>query len=125
MADLEDVSRIALALPSTTQTGSSWAVGDKGFAWTYMERVVEKQPRVERTDVLAVRVANQEEKEMLLASDPEKFFTTPHYNGYPAILVRLPNIDNDELAELLTDAWRSRAPRRMLAEFDAKAKAES
>jgi hypothetical protein len=121
MADLEDVARIANALPATTQSGSSWAVEGKGFAWSYREKVAEKQPRVERPDVLAVRVANRDEKEVLLAAEPEKFFTTPHYNGFPAVLVRLPAVDGDELADLLTGAWRSCAPRKMRAEFDAKA----
>ena len=55
---------------------------------------------------------------MLLKSDPEKFFTEPHYNGFPAILVRLPAIDVDELAELLTDAWRCQAPRALVKEFE-------
>ena len=67
---------------------------------------------------VVVRVANQSEKEMLLKSDPEKFFTEPHYNGFPAILVRLPAIDVDELAELLTDAWRCQAPRALVREFE-------
>ncbi len=122
MADLEDVARIALALPATTQSGSSFEVGGKGFAWSYREKVAEKQPRIERPDVLAVRVATLEDKDILLAANPETFFTTPHYNGYPAILVRLPVIETDELAELLTEAWRTRAPRNMLAEFDARRK---
>ena len=66
-----------------------------------------------------MRVSGEEEKQVLIAADPEKFFTEPHYNGYPAVLVRLDAIDNDELAELLTDAWRCAAPRRLVAEFDA------
>ena len=67
-----------------------------------------------------MRVADEEEKLVLIASDPEKFFTEPHYNNFPAVLVRLDAIDGDELAELLTDAWRNAAPRRLVAEFDAK-----
>ena len=62
--------------------------------------------------MFAVRVSGEEEKAVLIAADPEKFFTEPHYNGYPAVLVRLEAIDEDELTELLTDAWRLRAPRR-------------
>ena len=61
---------------------------------------------VEQLDVFAVRVADEEEKQVLIASDPEKFFTEPHYNGFPAVLIRLAAIENDELAELITDAWR-------------------
>ena len=55
---------------------------------------------------------------MLLAADPDKFFTEPHYNGFPAVLVRLPAIDGDELEELIIDAWRCLAPQKLLAEFD-------
>lgn len=72
-----------------------------------------------RPDVLAVRVDGQGQKQMLLESDPATFFTTDHYNGYPAVLVRLPEVDNTELAELLTDAWRVQAPRALVKQFDA------
>ena len=68
-------------------------------------------------EVLAVRVASLAEKEELLAADPEKFFTEPHYNGFPAVLVRLPAIDVGELAELIVDAWRCQAPRALAAEL--------
>lgn len=122
MTDLEDVSRIALALPETSQNGSSWSVGEKGFAWSYRERVAPKQPKVERPDILAVRVANLEEKDLRIASEPEKFFTEPHYNGFPAVLARLPMLDPDELTELLTEAWRVCAPRKLVKAFDAKEK---
>jgi hypothetical protein len=124
MADQDDVRRIALSLPETSEGDDRFAFSvrngakDKGFAWNWMERVEPKRPKVPRDDVLAVRVANQAEKEMLLKSDPETFFTEPHYNGYPAILVRLPAIDVVELAELLTDAWRCQAPRALVKEFE-------
>jgi hypothetical protein len=72
--------------------------------------VTQGQPRVPRQNVLAVRVAGQAEKEMLLASDPDKFFTEPHYDGFPAVLIRLPAVQADELRELITDAWRCQAP---------------
>ena len=91
----------------------------KGFAWVWMERTAPKKPKVPRPDVIALRVANEAEKEILLASDEEKFFTEPHYNGFPAILVRLPAIDADELAEMITDAWRCQAPRSLVEDFDA------
>lgn len=64
-----------------------------------------------------MRVANLAEKEELLVADPAKFFTEPHYNGFPAVLVRLPAIDAGELAELITDAWRCQAPRALSAEL--------
>lgn len=81
-----------------------------------MERVEPKKPRVPCLEALAVRVANAQEKEILLASDDRKFFTEPHYNGYPAVLVRLSEVDVDELRELLTDAWRTRASKKLLKE---------
>jgi hypothetical protein len=117
-----DVHRIALALPHARQDGSKiryLVEGGKAFAWTWKKRVQEKRARVEQLDVFAVRVAGEEEKHVLIASDPGKFFTEPHYNGYPAVLVRLDAVDSDELTELLTDAWRNAAPRRLVAEFDA------
>jgi hypothetical protein len=121
MPDAGDVHRIALSLPHAIQDGSKHRYlvdGGKAFSWTWKKRVQEKRARVEQLDVFAVRVADEEEKQVLIASDPEKFFTEPHYNGYPAVLVRLDAIDSDELTELLTDAWRNAAPRRMVAEFD-------
>jgi hypothetical protein len=124
MADLEDVRRLALALPevitddeqltfSVTVKGKS-----KGFAWPWNERVEPKKPKVRNLDVYAVRVANGTEKEMLLDSDPAKFFTEDHYNGFPAVLVRIAALDVDELEELLTDAWRCMAPKTLVKEFD-------
>jgi hypothetical protein len=123
MTDADDVRRIALSLPGAEQDGEKirFMVDGKAFAWTWKKRVEAKRARVEQLDVFAVRVANEEEKQVLIASDPEKFFTEPHYNGYPAVLVRLDAIDGDELAELITDAWRIRAPRRLVAELDAGA----
>jgi len=120
MADAEDVQRIALSLPETTEGDASFEVGEKGFAWFYREKVEGVKGRVVRPDVLAVRVSGADEKEALLAADPAKFFTTPHYNGSPAVLVRLGAIDAEELRELLSDAWRTRAPRKLRAEFDAR-----
>ena len=125
MADADDVRRIALLLPATIQNGSAFEVSKKGFAWFYQEKVEGVRGRVERRDVLAVRVANLDEKEALLAADPEKFFTTAHYNNYPALLIRLPAIGADELAELLSDAWRTRAPRKLMTQIDADAGEQS
>jgi hypothetical protein len=121
MVDLEEVQRMALALPETTagfsDTGQFFAeVGGKGFAWTWMERIAPKKPRVPCLESLAVRVANLEEKEMLLAVNDRAFFTEPHYNGFPAILVRLAEVDPSELRDLLTDAWRTKAPKRLVKE---------
>jgi hypothetical protein len=118
----DDVRRIALALPGATEDESKlrFAVGGKNFAWVWLERVAGQRGRVPQPEVFAVRVADEEEKQVLIASDPDKFFTEPHYNNYPAVLIRLAAIENDELAELVTDAWRIRAPRKLQAELDAK-----
>ena len=121
MADAGDVHRIALALPGVTQRDrepGSFRVDDKMFAWTWLERVDPRKARVPQPGVLVVRVQNELEKQALLSVDAEKFFTEPHYHGYPAVLVRLANVDTDELTDLLTAAWRTKAPRKLLAELD-------
>jgi hypothetical protein len=124
VADQEDVRRIALTLPETTEGEDHFAFSvrtrskPKGFVWAWNERIAPKKPRVPRTDVVAIRVASTLDKEALLALDGKKFFTEPHYNGFPAILVRLPLIDVDELEELLVEAWRCQAPRALVAEWE-------
>jgi hypothetical protein len=124
MADQADVRRIALALPGARDEKDRFAfsVEDKGkqkrFAWAWNERVEPKKPRVPRADVLAVRVRDQAEKAALLAGDPERFFTEPHYDGFPAVLVRLPKVNLAQLRKLLFDAWQCQAPRQ-LPEKDA------
>ena len=126
MADQDDVRRIALSLPETSEGVDRFAFSvlnkgkHKGFAWVWQERIEPKKPRVPNPDVIAVRVANAEEKEMLLASDEEKFFTEPHYNGFPAILIRLAAIDVDELEELIVEGWRTQAPRALVKELDER-----
>jgi hypothetical protein len=117
----DDVRRLALALPSVLQEGDKQrylVTGGKAFAWTWKKRVDPKRARVEQLDVFAVRVTGEEEKQALIAAEPAIFFTEPHYAGYPAVLVRLDAIDEDELRELLTDAWRCAAPRTLLSELD-------
>jgi hypothetical protein len=123
MATRDDVRRIARALPETEGDELEWSVANKGkqrgFVWVWKERVHPKKARVPNPAVLAIRVADLEEKELLLASDDgSKFFTEPHYNGFPAILVRLDAIEVDELEELLIDAWRSLAPKALVEAFD-------
>ncbi|HET7558968.1 MAG TPA: hypothetical protein VFK80_03325 [Limnochordia bacterium] len=127
MADQEDVRRIALSLPETVESADHFAFAvrnkqkEKGFVWAWNERVEPKKPRVPRADVIAVRVANQMDKAVLLAADSGKFFTEPHYNGFPAVLVRLPNIEPDELEALIVEAWRCQAPRALVKAFAAAA----
>jgi hypothetical protein len=116
MATQADVRRIALSLAGTEEVEGRFAfnvrVKDKlkGYAWVWMERVVPKKPRVANPGVLAVRVANLGEKEVLISAEPEKFFTEPHYNGYPAVLVRLAAVTSADLRTLLEAAWRSHLP---------------
>jgi hypothetical protein len=118
MADLDDARRLAIALPEVVESddGFGFRVRGKQFAWVWHERVVQGKPRVPRPDVLVVRVDGRAGKELLLGSDPEKFFTEPHYNGFPAVHVRLAAVDDAELGELLTDAWRCQAPRTLVRE---------
>jgi hypothetical protein len=120
MASQLDVRRIAFSLPETSEEGGfAFAVAGKGFAWSWMERIDPKRRRVANPEVIAVRVANELEKQALLSLDSDVFFTEPHYDGYPAVLVRLRAIDLELLEKVLTDAWRCRAPRKLLADFDA------
>ena len=119
MATPADVRRIALSLPETGEEEGRFAFWvraggkQKGFAWVWLERIEPKKARVPNPKVLAVRVANEHEKQMLIAADPEVFFTEPHYNGFPAVLVRLPKIRVGPLRELLAAAWRCQAPRNL------------
>jgi len=117
VATRDDLRRIALALPETTgdEAGSSYSVAGKAICWTWMERVDPKKRRVPNPDVIAVRVAHKSEKELLIDMDPAVFFCEPHYDGYPAILVRLPAVEIETLEAILRDAWRTRAPKRLLA----------
>jgi hypothetical protein len=119
VVDLNEVERMALALPETragfNESGQFYAeVAGKGFAWTWMERVAPKKPRVPRLDALAVRVKNLDVKDMLLSADEQVFFTEPHYNGFLAVLVRLNEIAPEDLRDLLIEGWRTRAPKRLV-----------
>jgi hypothetical protein len=116
MADQNDVRRIALSFPETSEDEGHFAFAvnnrgkRKGFAWVWLERVHPKKARVPNPSVLAIRVKDIQEKEMLLATEPEIFFTEPHYNGFPAVLVRLLAVDTDDLENLLLNAWSCQAP---------------
>jgi|SRR5215468_7467617 len=128
MANQDDVRRIASSLPSTTPwtKGFGFSVRngkkEKGFAWVWQERIAPKKPRVPNPEVLAVRVADLDEKDALLALDREKFFTEPHYNGFPAVLVRLKAVGARELGELISAAWRCQAPRALVEELEGRRK---
>ncbi|HKS98049.1 MAG TPA: hypothetical protein VJT31_00840 [Rugosimonospora sp.] len=112
MADAEDVRRLALMLPHVAEIdsdGFDFRVADKGFVWSYPERQPGK-PRVIRTDIAVLYVGDEAEKQALLLGEPELFFTTPAYDGLPLVMLWLARVDVDRLAELVTDAWRMRAP---------------
>jgi hypothetical protein len=117
MANQNDVRRIAMSLPGTSATKDRFAFSvrngkkEKAFVWVWQERIDPKKARVPNANVLAVRVLDLMEKDLLLASDPKKFFTEPHYDGFPAALVRLQAVTVGELKQLITAAWRCQAPR--------------
>jgi hypothetical protein len=124
MATQADVRRIALSLPETEEVEGRFAFSVrnngklKRFVWVWMERVVPKKPRVPQPKVIGVTTASLDDKEFLLASDADKFFTEPHYNGYPAVLIRLPAVTVRDLREVITEAWRCQAPKELAAKLD-------
>jgi hypothetical protein len=112
VADAEDVRELALSLPDVVEIdsdGFDFRVAGKGFVWSYPERLPGR-PRLIRTDVAVLYVGDEGEKQALLLGEPERFFTTPGYDGWPLVMLRLDAVDRDRLAELVTDAWRMRAP---------------
>lgn len=109
---VDDVRDIALGLPGASEQVSygdrpSWRTKPRMFAW------IREDP-----EALVVWVASLEEKEALLTADPAKFFTTPHYDGHPVVLVRLGAVDREEAAELVTESWLVRAPRALTKDHD-------
>jgi hypothetical protein len=124
MATWDDVSKLARGLPDaverTDTNGVKWEVHGKHFAW---ERPLRKRDLDELGEsapegpILGVRVAELDDKQGLIGSNPEVFFTIPHFANYPAVLVLLEKISLEQLREVLTDAWLSRAPKRLAAEF--------
>lgn len=124
MATWDDVARIALSLPDTGERfmhGSrGWHVHDKGFVW---ERPLRKADLNALGDaapmgpILGARVEHIEAKTALISDAPDIYFTTPHFDGYAAVLVRLDRIGLDELAELIIEAWLCRAPKRLARDY--------
>jgi hypothetical protein len=116
------VRRSALALPETSETSSrgqrAWVVRKKGFVW---ERPLRKADfaalgdKAPDGEILGARVEHEGAKQALLAAQPGVFFTTPHFDGYPAVLVRLDRITAEDLDELVTEAWLAVAPKRVAA----------
>jgi hypothetical protein len=124
LATWDDVRRIALALPETTEEVSRenahWRVKDKGFVW---ERPLRRSDLEALGDaapegpILGARVEHLVAKEALIANDADVFFTTPHFDGYPAVLVRLDEISVEDLEEVIVEAWLCRAPKRLARAF--------
>jgi hypothetical protein len=112
MVTESDVRSIALSLPATQERPS---YGTPGFR--VKDRLFARLR--DEGETLVLWCASEDEKEFLLGADPAKFFTEPHYDGYALVLVRLAALDRAELSELLTDAWRVRAPRRLAESLDA------
>lgn len=120
MATWEDVRRIALGLPETSEGTSwgtaSWRVRDKAFVWERPLRQSDLRALGEGAPtgpILGARVEHLVAKEALLADDPTVFFTTPHFDGYPAVLVQLEDISVEDLEEVIVEAWLCRAPKRL------------
>jgi hypothetical protein len=124
VAGWDDVRRIALGLPETSERLSrdlaSWRVRDKGFVWERPLRPADVRALGDDAPegpILGARVEHLVAKEALLADDPEVFFTTPHFDGYPAVLVRLDRIAVEDLEEVIVEAWLARAPKRLAQEY--------
>ncbi|GAA4491120.1 hypothetical protein GCM10023191_024420 [Actinoallomurus oryzae] len=120
MADADDVRRLALALPHVVEIdsdGFDFRVADKGFVWSYPERTPGR-PRLIRTDIAVLYVGDEAEKQALLLGEPDLFFTTPSYDGLPLVMLRLAEVKVERLEELVTDAWRMRAPDALVSDLD-------
>ena len=110
MADEDDVRMVVAELEDVTEIpseGFDFRVGGKGFIWSYPDR--ESGRRVIRTDVAVIYVGDEAEKQALLKGEPKLFFTTPGYDGFPLVMVRLEKVSVERLRELIQDAWNMRA----------------
>jgi hypothetical protein len=124
MASWDDVREIALGMPEATEVQSrdmrQWRVKDKLFVWERPLRRSDLEALGDQAPdgpILGARVEHLVAKDALLADDPGVFFTTPHFDGYPAILVRLEEIALEDLREVIVEAWLARAPKRLVKEY--------
>jgi hypothetical protein len=131
MAGWDDVRRIASALPgvegTTSRDHAFWRVRGKGFVWERPLRDSDYRALGETAPdgpILGARVEDLLVKEALIADDPGVFFTTPHFDGYPAVLIQLDRIDLEVLEEVIVEAWLDRAPKRLAREY-AEARGET
>lgn len=110
MATDDDVRKIATSLADVVEIdsdGFDFRVHNRGFVWSYPERRPGK-PRVIRTDIAVLYVGDEAEKQALLKGEPDRFFTTTGWDGWPFVLLRLEKVSRARLRELITDAWRMR-----------------
>ncbi len=124
MADWDDVRRIALGMPEAEETVSRgaamWRVRGAGFVW---ERPLRRADLAalgiaeQEGPVLGAKVDDEAVKHALVAEDPEVFFTTPHFDGHPAVLIRLDRISERRLGEVVAEAWHTVAPARLRREW--------
>jgi hypothetical protein len=125
MATWDDVARIALALPETEASvmregWRQWLVKGKNFVWERPLRPSDLRvlgDAAPQGEIVGVRVADLDVKEQVLAESSDAVFTIPHFDGYAAVLVLLDVVGLDELAELITESWLTRAPKRVLAAY--------
>jgi hypothetical protein len=120
MAEADDVRRIALGLPHVEEIdsdGFDFRVGGRGFVWSYPERLPGQRREI-RTDIAVLYVGDEAEKQALVLGEPALFFTTPGYDGWPLVMLRLPEVSAERLAELVTDAWRMRAPDELASSLE-------
>jgi hypothetical protein len=124
VATWEDVKRIAMSLPEVIEDPMhgqrGWKVRNKGFVWERPLRRADLEALGDAAPtgtIMGARVEHEGAKAALIADDPAVFFTTPHFDGYPAVLVQLERIASDELEEVVIEAWLARAPKRLAKEY--------
>lgn len=125
MTTHDDIRRICAKLPGAIEGSDRFGFSvevkgkHKGFLWTWAERVDPKKPKVINDGVIAISTPGLAAKEVILQIDPNKFFSEPHYDGFPAILVRLSEVEPDEIEDFIIEGWRCKAPKALQAEYDA------
>ena len=126
VANADDVRRIALSLPAVEEIpseGFDFRVGNKGFVWSYPERIPGARRQI-RVDIAVLYVGDESERQALLLGEPELFRTARGYEDWPLVLLRLDAVDVERLDELITDAWHMRAPEDIKAQLPRSGNAE-